>query len=512
MKKHILTIFLSCSLVSLYSNGQGKSDTYPPDIESALVKAGRNRVQLEIAIDYFRGSDPLKLKALYFLIANMDIHYSEDYYWADSTGKRIMYNEVDHRDWTTAINSFDVLKKKFGKLTPVRYTYRDLDTITGSFLIDNVQRAFSNYKHDLSDPAVFSNFCEYVLPYRLANEPLQDWRKVYGELFRLPKDDELGSTKAVFNYLRSEYDRNFINSFSIEKRTEPLPYLGALQILLRKKGLCEDIAAMEVFTLRSNGLPATTDVVVNWASSSGAHTLNATFDRNLKPIPFDILNENFTDTDRLFREPGKVIRLTYSPQKDVLASKTDTGTVPPGFLRTKNYIDVTREYWPVNSITTKLKTASPDGSKVFISVFNYSKWRPVWWGEAIGDSATFTDMAKGCVFLPVLYQNGKTIPAGYPIANGQQKQVILKPDVKNTRKIVLPAQMNYLTYRPGKIYRLYYWDDKWIAIGKQIAANSQDQMIFENVPSNALLLLRPEYSENKERPFIINETGERLWF
>jgi hypothetical protein len=37
-------------------------------------------------------------------------------------------------------------------------------------------------------------------------------------------------------------------------------------------------------------------------------------------------------------------------------------------------------------------------------------------------------------------------------------------------------------------------------------------MTFVNVPDNALLLLVPQYSKRKERPFIITENGSRNWF
>jgi hypothetical protein len=32
------------------------------------------------------------------------------------------------------------------------------------------------------------------------------------------------------------------------------------------------------------------------------------------------------------------------------------------------------------------------------------------------------------------------------------------------------------------------------------------------VPANALLLLIPEYSQRKERPFIMLDNGERVWW
>jgi hypothetical protein len=69
-----------------------------------------------------------------------------------------------------------------------------------------------------------------------------------------------------------------------------------------------------------------------------------------------------------------------------------------------------------------------------------------------------------------------------------------------------------LIFRPGKKYKLYYWDNGWKEIGEKAASENDKFLLFQNVPSNALYILKPDYSQGRERPFIINEKGERLWF
>lgn len=80
------------------------------------------------------------------------------------------------------------------------------------------------------------------------------------------------------------------------------------------------------------------------------------------------------------------------------------------------------------------------------------------------------------------------------------------------RVITINQEDKYLNFRSGKNYRLFYWDNKWTLIGQQRALNNANKMLFMNVPKNALLLLLPEYSEKKERPFIITDNNERVWF
>lgn len=46
----------------------------------------------------------------------------------------------------------------------------------------------------------------------------------------------------------------------------------------------------------------------------------------------------------------------------------------------------------------------------------------------------------------------------------------------------------------------------------QTATMESSVLLFSKVPQNALMLLIPEYSEGKERPFIIMNDGTRHWW
>lgn len=54
-----------------------KKTTYPSFIESILINSKENRKELEFTLDYFsKRNDSLKEKALYFLLKNINKHYS----------------------------------------------------------------------------------------------------------------------------------------------------------------------------------------------------------------------------------------------------------------------------------------------------------------------------------------------------------------------------------------------------------------------------------------------------
>lgn len=510
MKLLILLLFLIFPC-TIFSN---TVPTYPANVEAVLKKAGKNRVELEKAIVYFRHSkDPLKLRAIYFLISNMDIHYSQDYYWADSTsGKRIQFNEMDYPDMASAVKAFEEIKAKNGKLKPVPYTYKDIDVITAQYLIDNVEFAFKAWKSPHAQKLSFTDFCEYVLPYRVSNEPLQNWREAYQKRFSWISDSARNKTmNGVLHDVAAEFKTWFINTWEIEKRTEPLPRLGSMQLLRRKKGNCDDIADLEIYTLRSQGFPASLENVPYWATSAGRHFFNRTMDEKMKSLPFDISTAS-VKIDNFSREPSKVIRITYSKQPDALASKVVTKEIPEGFMRMINYLDVTKEYWEASNINLKLFNTPLKPGIAYACVFNGMGWKPTWWGKVKGDSVKFTNMCKGAVFLPMFYINGRLIPAGYPLASGYKHQLVLKADTLHKRSISIKQQDKYLIFRPGKNYKLYYWNNGWKLSGQQRAAEGSTELIFAAVPKNALFLLLPEYSEGKERPFLITDEGARVWW
>ncbi|HAO09421.1 MAG TPA: transglutaminase domain-containing protein [Chryseobacterium sp.] len=504
----LLTVVSILFLVpySIYAQKQ-----YPSQVTVVLNKSNGNKSELEKVIAHFnKPEDSLKLKATYFLISNMDIHHSESYYWADSSGKYVTYDELNYPDFTTALKAFDSVKKTVRKIHPVPYAYRDIDTIKAEFLIDNINQAFELWHRPLANQIPFADFCEYLLPYRISIEPIQDWRTVYKNRFNLAseKSDQIDS---VLRYLKKDMTNWFTCTYNLEKRPDPIPRLGALQLLQRKKGPCEDIADLAVFALRSQGIPASIDHVPAWATSSGNHTLDVVFNSSVQPIHYDLLL--LGDSIKEFiREPAKVIRATYSRQTNTLPYFENEENIPPGFMRLTNYKDVTQEYWQTKDITCNIFRLTKMPKIAYAAVLNYSNWTPTWWGFVKNDSVTFSSLCKGAVFLPMYYIGGKLRPAGYPVVSGYKSMKVLKPDTLNTRSITLKEEEHYLRYRSGKKYKLYYWNNYWKLIDEKIAAENTTELVFERVPKNALCILIPEYTQRKERPFSLNEKGEREWW
>jgi len=63
----------------------------------------------------------------------------------------------------------------------------------------------------------------------------------------------------------------------------------------------------------------------------------------------------------------------------------------------------------------------------------------------------------------------------------------------------------------GNLYELYYWkDDDWKSLGTKISGYSQ-QLVYNNVPNDALFLLRNHTEGNEERIFTYDGEKQIWW-
>ena len=251
---------------------------YPREVETALQQT-KNKAELEKALQYFyKTGNPQKIESINFLIANMPIHQSYNYYWADESGKRVYYNELNYKTFKEAVDAFETLKKQSGKLHPVPYSYKDIDSITAKLLIEDVELALSAVNNSkipnlVNGGRLTKDFLEYILPYRASVEPLENWRKIYTNKFSNLFNTLTSTEQLIFNFSKN-ITSWFSNSRDIAERREPLPRLSALQLLMRQNSTCDDISSLATFIARSQGLASTVDFVPAWGTSSGLHFSN----------------------------------------------------------------------------------------------------------------------------------------------------------------------------------------------------------------------------------------------
>ena len=144
------------------------------NLDRALQQAGENRGEMEKVLAHFKDDpDPLKYRAAKFLIENMPYHYTYE-------GKAI--EAYDSIYLQMADEPLPERNKFFKERTDsIRFSDQrfaiDIQTVKADYLIHAIDEACDTWRRsswqDDYDEELFFN---YVLPYRILNEPLSDWR------------------------------------------------------------------------------------------------------------------------------------------------------------------------------------------------------------------------------------------------------------------------------------------------------------------------------------------------
>ncbi|MCD8260664.1 MAG: hypothetical protein LUD15_03520, partial [Bacteroides sp.] len=80
---------------------------------------------------------------------------------------------------------------------------QDIEVLSADYLIENIDLAFKAWQEPWSRHFTFDEFCEYILPYRVRNEPISNWRKLLHEKYYGIKDSiqHLSDPEEVALYL-----------------------------------------------------------------------------------------------------------------------------------------------------------------------------------------------------------------------------------------------------------------------------------------------------------------------
>jgi hypothetical protein len=497
----IYIIFLSCN------NLPGKT-------QKALAQAGKNRAEIEKVITHFkRSGNPLKLKAAYYLIENLPYQY---HYTGKGVAEcsRLIQQAVSHRDYDIS-HTGDSMKVKMDSIDfSTIKKVRDIDVITSSFLIDNIESAFKSWEYPWAKKLSYQQFCEYILPYKLINEKPENWRRFFQQKYQWVLDSikNKQNTMEACTIINNDLKKWFYFT-KIDFPFDP-SFTDLLQL---QSGRCPEEVQFTTYAMRAMGIPVTYDYVSSWANRNNAHDWNA-LSYNNKTIPFLGTEANpgsykleFPTPASVKSKKAKIFRKTYYPNNALIFNNKEAD-IPPLFTN-KLIKDVTRDYVPVSNVHLKLQLEEPDPKFAYLCVFNNLRWKPVHWSIVKNGEVNFTDMGRGIVYIPMVFEENTYSPCGLPFIlqnNGDisfiKANKTIKKSITLDRKY--PAGDDNKVER-GNNYQLFYWNNSWISLGKQVA--DSESLTFNNVPDGALLWLRNLDKGEQERIFTINNNKICWW-
>lgn len=302
----------------------------------------------------------------------------------------------------------------------------DLSVINADSLISSLDYSFAlrdtrEYLRRFS----FEDFLEYVLPYRIANEPAEYyWNRDIPRWINVDLTDSCDILP-----LAKQVNRK------IKITTLPEawgnPQMGYTATISGRFGKCDDRAILATMSMRSQGIPAAFEFVPNWGSNNNGHSFCSVILANDSVCVFQDVNDD--GENLLFSQKvPKIYRQMFSTQNNTLVYKSkDTEPIPPLF-QDYNLQDVTKRH-KIGQQKVKIPVQTESPNKIaYLCVFTPQEWLPIAYGEnkgrntlfeAVGDgsnplgfkTAKGENIGEGIVYLPAIYTDNDIEPVAHPI-------------------------------------------------------------------------------------------------
>lgn len=399
-------------------------------VSDILDKSGNNRVELEKVINHYKETgEKEKLKAAYFLIGNMQNKYGRygDFpknYFSVFKSLHKLHNAKTDQDTINKIikRQWDSIEKIIGPITYDNYKpYNDFNVVTAEFLIENIDYAFMAWKEKpWAKHLNFDQFCEFILPYRVYDEPLQFYRKNFYKSFSWLEDSLKNKSDPIEACL-------ILNQFLAKKfvfcsKLDRCPMLGINDMNEVNGGICEHRYYLLATIMRSVGIPIGIENTPQRNDEVGGHSWMVLIDSKGTSRFFNGGEPDVTFPDTLYDPIGKgfttkVYRCTYAEQEDLLPYKIPPKDIPD-YFKNSNIKDVTNEYqFPQTSVKFDLAIKPSDEVKyAYLCCFGYSSQIvPVDYKKPFLNSVKFQNVGTNCVYFPAYYFNNQYTIANNPV-------------------------------------------------------------------------------------------------
>ncbi len=173
-------------------------------INKVLELSGSNITEIENVIKHFEGtSDNLKIDAAKFLLVNMPYNYTYEGHYVDALDSAY----CAMAEYPTSERS-GMYGHFIETITDDRMTVSDLKRMKSDYLIQNIDEACMAWQNaSWSKDYPRDIFFDYVLPYRIVDEPLSYWRTFASEEYPfLFTDDVISKRGPIYEAEDAEHD------------------------------------------------------------------------------------------------------------------------------------------------------------------------------------------------------------------------------------------------------------------------------------------------------------------
>ena len=514
-------------------------------LDIAMEKAGDNRQELEKVLRHYQQSpaDSLKYKAACFLIENMP-------YYSYPVGKQLdnyktYFNWLRHYRKKTPRQLSDSIRQFFGPIGELEKK-QDIHEIDSAYLCHNIEWAFKVWQEQPWGKNIsFATFCEYILPYRIEDEPLKYWREEYYNKFDsllIPLKNSNSPDKenpvAVANYLIQKLPHKY------HRYTGIFPYsfghVGPEHVQYLT-GSCREVTDFAVYLFRALGIPCAIDFIPVRGNVNASHLWVVCWDKDGKEYMTDFPRELWPTEKNWWHEHDdspKVYRSTFSLNRTLAEETGNDGEEIYPFWSLPKFTDITHVYGrhyleQVRIPVSRLYNTPTKGKIAYLCLSYRKRWIPVDRTVYKRGQLIFNKLRKGSVMRIATYENKELEVIGTPgcfqqdgsheYTNVFDGKSWTSFDYKESEggwaglDLGVPTQIDKIVYtprnrdnyiRPGDTYELFYCDKDWISAGEMQATS--DSLHYQQLPQNALLLLC-NYTRGTQERIFVYENGSQIW-
>jgi len=471
---------------------------YEPDLGDLHSEIRLTRQMKKAIAHYQETGEEAKLQALVYLLNNMGGHFafanilSQEY---DSIlspqeyGGEIPANNQKHG---IVLDRLVTLEEKYGSVkTSLTKVRMDADLMRADYLIENVEYAFKVWNNaPWAKGLSFSDFCEYVLPYRVGHEPVNSWRPSGYANFGWVMNQGNIERKRACSIINDSIKNVLSNMMEMKMYPIRLTYDNMYKI---KVGVCEDETAFATMAMRSVGLPVGIDFVPQWPWRSMGHSWNYLLLENGETMPFMGTESNPGVPHFKLEKKGKVYRKTFAKNEKSLALMETDHDLLPQFFRSPYLKDVTELYAQVYPVNVK---ASGQQKYLYLSVFDNINWVPIDWAKIQGETASFDKLEGGVVYMPTFYENGKYLLPQQPFLLEEDGMIeILEPDFNRNQTLKLKRKYPLSEHMDAYLGKMR--GGRFEVANKQDFSDAIVLSVLESKPEPYLRTIANESSQGK---------------
>ncbi|WP_319505009.1 discoidin domain-containing protein [Bacteroides graminisolvens] len=426
-------------------------------LEQALELAGKNRNELQKVLNRYKQSpvDSLKYRAACFLIENMPYYH---YYEGKHLDNYLTYFKTlayDRSQKSSLIMDTYINRYGYFSLSNLDVKY-DVQQIDSAYLCNNIEWAFKVWKEQpWGKNILFSDFCEYILPYRVGDEQLVVWRDSLYKEFN-PLLDSLRSTKCAddpivaANVLLKALSKNKI--YYTTDYPSLMPHLGPFdcQYLV---GSCREITDYVLYACRAVGIPCGEDFMPLSGDGNAGHSWAFILDKHgdsfMEEFPCDI--KPVTKNGGInIAKPSKVYRCTFSVNQQMAQELSPLGSSSSlyPFFHNPKYIDVTTLYrdrvFPEISIPLNVMNLVKYNKEeiVYLCQAQYQDWVPIAFGKIEDTCVKFNNIGVGAICRIALWRENHLEFISTPFTVSEEGKPSFYILDKKSHDIVLYSKFN----------------------------------------------------------------------